>query len=423
MNSIKDLIASELNRQNQEINLIASENYVSPAVLQATGSVLTNKYAEGYPSKRYYAGCTVVDEIEVVALEQCKKLFNAEHANVQPHSGTQANMAVYFSCLQPGDTILGMSLHAGGHLSHGYPVSFSGKLFKSVTYGVDKKTELINYDEVAQQAQLHQPKLIIAGASSYSRTIDFKKFAEIANNVGALLMVDMAHIAGLVATGLHPSPVEHADFVTSTTHKTLRGPRGGFVLCKKEYAGHLDKSIMPGLQGGPLMHVIAAKAVAFAEAQQPSFKLYQQQVIKNAQVMVQEFKERGYKIVSDGTDTHQFTLDLRPLGLTGKEAEDKLQSVGITVNRNCIPFDLQKPWIASGVRLGTPAITTRGMQEEEVKEIVDLIDKTFNHVSLSTVRKQVQQLATAYPVYQETEEILQSTNPIDKLNNIDRIIE
>ncbi|NRB21637.1 serine hydroxymethyltransferase [Candidatus Dependentiae bacterium] len=398
------VIAREEQRQEQEINLIASENYASQVVRTATASVMTNKYAEGYPGKRYYSGCTFVDGAENLAIERCKKLFNAEHANVQAHSGSQANMAVYFSVLQPGDTIMGMDLSAGGHLTHGYPINFSGKLFNSVSYAVNPETEQLDFDEIQKLAEQHKPKMIIAGASAYSRIIDFQRFAEIAQNVGALFLADMAHIAGLVAVGLHPNPTPYADFVTSTTHKTLRGPRGGIVLSKEKFAQQLDKAIMPGMQGGPLMHVIAAKAVGFYEALQPEFKTYQQQVIKNAQAMAQAFTDLGYRIVTGGTDNHQFTIDVRSKKITGRTAEVALASAGITLNRNCIPFDPEKPWITSGVRIGTPAITTRGMKEKQAKEIAHLAHEVMiNHADetkLKLVKEQVKQLCKLYPIEQ-----------------------
>lgn len=375
--TIASLIEQEETRQNMGINLIASENYTHPAILEATGSVLTNKYAEGYPGKRYYGGCEFVDKVELIALERCKELFGAEHVNVQPHSGSQANMAVYTAVLQPGDTIMGMSLAAGGHLTHGHSVNFSGTLYRTIQYSVDQKTELIDYDAVEELAIQHKPKLIIAGASAYSRIIDFERFAAIAHKVGAYFMADIAHIAGLIAVGLHQSPVPYADFVTSTTHKTLRGPRGGFVMCKAEFKDAIDRALMPGIQGGPAMHTIAAKAVAFHLALQPEFKLYQQQVISNAQAMVEVFKERGYRIVSNGTDNHLFILDLRSKNITGKVAEQALEQAGISVSRSAIPFALEKPWI--GIRIGTPAITTQGLKEKEAQTIASLIDEVLTY--------------------------------------------
>ena len=372
---IAHLVQKEKERQENSIELIASENFVSKAVMEAMGSYLTNKYAEGYPSKRYYGGCHVVDEVEDLARERVKKLFGAEHANVQPHSGSQANMAVYFSILEPGDTVLGMDLSHGGHLTHGSPVNFSGRLFNFVSYGVDKETETINYETVRELALKHKPKLIVAGASAYSRIIDFKTLREIADEVGAYLMVDIAHIAGLVATGLHPSPVPYADFVTSTTHKTLRGPRGGLILCKEKFAKALDKNIFPGIQGGPLMHIIAAKAVCFKEALEPSFKTYMEQVVKNAQVLAEALESYGFKLVSNGTDNHLILVDLTNKDITGKDAEILLDSIGITLNKNTVPNETRSPFVTSGVRIGTPAITTRGFKEEEMKEIASIINK------------------------------------------------
>ena len=402
-----DLIAKEAQRQNHEINLIASENYASLDVLHATGSVLTNKYAEGYPGKRYYGGCYYVDQVETLAIDRCKQLFNAAHANVQPHSGSQANGTVYFAALKPGDTILGMSLAAGGHLTHGHTVNFSGNYFNAVQYSVNPDTERLDYDAIAKLAEQHKPKLIIAGASAYSRTIDFAQFNAIAKRVGALLMVDMAHIAGLVAAGIHPSPIDHADFVTSTTHKTLRGPRGGLVLCSQEWADKIDKAIMPGTQGGPLMHTIAAKAVAFHEALQPSFIDYQKQIVKNAQQLVHTFKELGYRVVADGTDNHLFILDLRSKNISGRAAEQALEKAGIAVSRSCIPFDPEKPWITSGIRIGTPAVTTRGMNEATMIEIAHLIDEVISghesDTTLHTIKKKCASLCSQFPLpYQKT---------------------
>ena len=396
------IIEAEKNRQESTINLIASENYVSDAVMQATGSVLTNKYAEGYPHKRYYPGCTFVDEAELAAIERCKKLFKAEHANVQPHSGSQANMAVYLSLLKPGDTILGMSLASGGHLTHGHGVNFSGTLFNSIQYTVNKESELLDYEEIAQLAEQHKPKLIIAGASAYSRIIDFERLAAIAQSVGAYFLADIAHIAGLVATGLHPSPIACADFTTSTTHKTLRGPRGGLVMAQAKHAEIIDRSIMPGMQGGPLMNTIAAKAVAFHEALQPHFALYQQQIIKNAAAMAKELQVLGYRIVAGGTDNHLFVVDLRSHNITGRKAEIALEKAGITATRSCIPFDPEKPWITSGIRIGTPAITTRGMEEQACKEIAHLIDDVIKHhendVILNAIKIKVGNICFAYPI-------------------------
>lgn len=371
---IAEAIEREFQRQNSNIELIASENFVSEAVMEAQGSVLTNKYAEGYPGRRYYGGCEFVDVTESIAIDRAKALFGAEHVNVQPHSGSQANMAVYLVALGMGDTVLGMNLSHGGHLTHGAPVNFSGKFYNFVEYGVDKDTERINYDEVRKLALEHKPKLIVAGASAYSRTIDFKKFKEIADEVNAKLMVDMAHIAGLVAAGLHPNPVEYADFVTTTTHKTLRGPRGGMILCKEEYKKDIDKTIFPGIQGGPLEHVIAAKAVAFGEALENNFKTYQQQVVKNAKVLAEALINEGFRIVSGGTDNHLVAVDVKgSIGLTGKEAEETLDSVGITCNKNTIPFDQEKPFVTSGIRLGTPAATTRGFDEKAFEEVAKII--------------------------------------------------
>lgn len=370
-------IADERGRQDDKIELIASENFVSEAVLEAQGSVLTNKYAEGLPGRRYYGGCEYVDVTERLAIERAKKLFGADHANVQPHSGAQANQAVFFAALEPGDTIMGMSLPHGGHLTHGSPVNLSGKWFKIVPYQVDPKTERIDYDALRDLAKEHRPKMIIAGASAYPRIIDFKAFREICDEVGALLMVDMAHIAGLVAADLHPSPVPHAQFVTTTTHKTLRGPRGGLILCQEEYAKAVDKAVFPGIQGGPLMHVIAAKAVALKEALAPSFVEYQRQVIANAQALAEALTQRGYRLVSGGTDNHLLLVDVKQRGLTGKEAEHALDEVGITVNKNTIPFDTESPFVTSGIRIGTPAVTTRGMKESEMHEIGALIADTL----------------------------------------------
>lgn len=396
------LIENEKKRQETTINLIASENYASQEVLAAAGSVLTNKYAEGYPKKRYYAGCSVIDDVEQLAIERCKELFDAEHANVQPHAGSQANMAAYFAVINPGDTILGMSLAEGGHLTHGHPISFSGRLYNSIQYKVDPKTETIDYEAVAQLANTHKPKLIIAGASAYSRIIDFEKFAHIAHNAGALLLADIAHIAGLIATGLHPNPFPHADIVTSTTHKTLRGPRGGLIMCKNTLAEKIDKAVMPGLQGGPFMNVIAAKAVTFHEASLPSFTTYQQQIITNAQQMAHTLKNLGYRIVADGTDNHLLIVDLHSKSINGKKAEQALDDAGITVSRSCIPYDTEKPWITSGIRLGTPAITTRGMREKEIVQIAQFIDTVITHAddetTLKKIREQVAKLCAQFPI-------------------------
>lgn len=371
--NIQAVINQELARQRDKLEMIASENFVSQAVMEAQGSVLTNKYAEGYPGKRYYGGCENVDVIETLAIERAKRLFGAEHANVQPHSGSQANFGVYFALLQPGDTIVGMNLSHGGHLTHGSPVNVSGTYFNVVPYGVDAETQQIDYDEFRKIVLEAKPKLIIAGGSAYSRQIDFKKMADVAHEVDAIFMVDMAHFAGLVAAGLHPNPVEHADIVTTTTHKTLRGPRGGMILCKEKYAKAIDKAIFPGIQGGPLMHVIAAKAVAFGEALQPEFKVYAQQVIDNAKALAAALQEKGLTIVSGGTDTHVMLVDVRNTGLTGKEAEHLLDEVGITCNKNTIPFDPASPFVTSGIRLGTPALTTRGLQVKDMEEIADII--------------------------------------------------
>lgn len=371
--NVKAVIDQELMRQRDKLEMIASENIVSQAVMEAQGSVLTNKYAEGYPGKRYYGGCEHVDVVETLAIERAKRLFGAEHANVQPHSGSQANFAVYFAMLKPGDTIVGMNLSHGGHLTHGSPVNVSGTYFNVVPYGVNAETQQIDYDEFRKIVLEAKPKLIIAGGSAYSRQIDFKKMADVAHEVGAIFMVDMAHFAGLVAAGLHPNPVEYADIVTTTTHKTLRGPRGGMILCKEEYAKAIDKAVFPGIQGGPLMHVIAAKAVALGEALQPEFKEYAEQVIKNAKVLAAELMAKGLTIVSGGTDTHVMLVDVRNTGLTGKEAEHLLDEIGITANKNTIPFDPASPFVTSGVRLGTPALTTRGLKEDDMKEIADII--------------------------------------------------
>ena len=401
---IYEVIQNEFNRQNNNIELIASEDFVSEAVMEAQGSVLTNKYAEGYPNRRYYGGCEYVDVSETLAIERAKQLFGAEHVNVQPHSGSQANMAVYLVALEHGDTVLGMNLSHGGHLTHGAPVNFSGQFYNFVEYGVDKESEQIDYDEVLKVAKAHQPKLIVAGASAYSKTIDFKRFREIADEVGAKLMVDMAHIAGLVAAGLHPSPVEYADFVTTTTHKTLRGPRGGMILCKEEYKKQIDKTIFPGIQGGPLEHVIAAKAVAFGEALQDDFKTYQQQVIKNAKVLADTLNKEGFRVVSGGTDNHLVCVDVKgSVNITGKVAEEALDSIGITCNKNTIPFDQEKPFVTSGLRLGTPAATTRGFDEaafEEVAKIISLVLKDpENETTLKEGQERVKALTTKHPLY------------------------
>ncbi|MCD6167802.1 MAG: serine hydroxymethyltransferase [Caldisericia bacterium] len=402
---IFEAIYKEIKRQHENLELIASENFVSRAVLSSLGTPLTNKYAEGYPGKRYYGGCEFVDIAEELARERAKKLFNAEHANVQPHSGTQANMAVYFAVLKPGDTILSMELSHGGHLSHGSPVSFSGKLYNVVYYGVKKDTEIIDFDMVRDLARKHKPKLIVTGYSAYPRKIDFEKFREIADEVGSYLMADIAHIAGLVATGFHPSPVNTADFVTSTTHKTLRGPRGAFILTKEKYKKIIDKAVFPGTQGGPLMHVIASKAVCFKEAMSEEFKNYQEQIVKNAKALANTLKEEGARLVSGGTDNHLMLVDLRPFKITGKKAERILGSVNITVNKNTIPFDPEKPFVASGIRLGTPALTTRGMKEEEMKIVGKLIARVLknpeNESILNGVKKEVLSLCERFPLYPE----------------------
>lgn len=398
---VYDLIEKELDRQRNGIELIASENVVSEAVMEAMGSYLTNKYAEGYPGKRYYGGCHVVDEIESIAIERAKKLFGAEHANVQPHSGSQANMAVYFTVLKPGDTVLGMDLSNGGHLTHGSPVNFSGRLYNFVPYGLNPETEMIDYEEVRKLALENKPKLIVAGASAYSRTIDFAKFREIADEAGAYLMVDMAHIAGLVAAGVHPSPVPYCDFVTTTTHKTLRGPRGGLILCKEKYAKALNKNIFPGIQGGPLEHIIAAKAVCFKEALQPEFKTYAENVVENCIELSEQLKQRGFKIVSGGTDNHVFLVDLRSKNINGKEAEKLLDKVGITVNKNTVPNETESPFVTSGIRIGTAAVTTRGFKKEDMAEIAAVIDETIagKDGDLAPFKARIKALCDKYPLY------------------------
>ncbi len=401
--AVYEAMEAEKQRQEANIELIASENFVSPTVMEAQGSVLTNKYAEGYPGKRYYGGCEFVDIVENIARDRLKEIFGAEHANVQPHSGSQANMAVYTAVLEKGDTILGMNLNHGGHLTHGSKVNFSGMQYNFVEYGVDKETQLIDYDKVREAALEHKPKMIVAGASAYSRTLDFAKFREIADEIDAYLMVDMAHIAGLVATGAHPNPVPHAHFVTSTTHKTLRGPRGGLILCKEEFAKKIDKTIFPGIQGGPLMHVIAAKAVAFGEAQQPEFKTYIEQVVKNAQALAEGLMAEGVNVVSNGTDNHLLLLDLRSLNLTGKVAEHVLDEVGITTNKNTIPFDPESPFVTSGIRLGTPAVTSRGFKEAEMKEIASIMAALLKDPENEAVKKEAAErtakLTASYPLY------------------------
>ena len=397
-------ITQEVDRQAQTLELIASENFTSEAVLEALGSVMTNKYAEGLPGKRYYGGCEFVDVVETLAIERAKKLFNAEHANVQAHSGTQANESVYMTLLQPGDTILGMSLAHGGHLSHGHPLNFSGKMYKIVTYGVRRDTEIIDYDELEQIALEHRPKLIVAGASAYPRVLDFERFASVAGKCGALLMVDMAHIAGLIAAGLHPSPFPHADFVTTTTHKTLRGPRGGAVFCKARYAKELDRNTFPGLQGGPLMHVIAAKAVCFLEALQPEFREYQQQIVTNAKTLVEVLAADGFRIVSGGTDNHLMLVDVFSKKVTGKQAQETLERAGITVNKNAIPYDTNPPAVASGIRIGTPAVTTRGMKEPEMRRIGGWISEILHNLEnesvIQRVRREVEVLTEQFPLYE-----------------------
>lgn len=403
---IQEAINKELSRQRDKLEMIASENIVSKAVMQAQGSVLTNKYAEGYPGKRYYGGCEYVDVVEQLAIDRAKKLFGAEYANVQPHSGAQANTAVYFALLQPGDTILGMNLTDGGHLTHGSPVNISGKYFKIIPYGVDKETERIDYDELERLAKEHQPKLIVGGASAYSRVIDFERMAQIAKSVGAYLMIDMAHIAGLVAAGLHPSPVPYADVVTTTTHKTLRGPRGGLILCRDaEFGKQFNKAIFPGIQGGPLMHVIAAKAVAFKEALSDEFKVYQQQVLDNAKALADELMKKGFRIVSGGTDNHLMLVDLRSKNITGKEAQFLLDEIGITANRNTIPFEPLSPFVTSGIRLGTPALTTRGLKEEDIREVADIIADVIENREDSAVieaaKAKVQAICKKFPLYEE----------------------
>ena len=398
---IYDLMKKELKRQEKGIELIASENFVSRAVMEAMGSHLTNKYAEGYPGKRYYGGCGIVDKVEEIARQRAKELFGAEHVNVQPHSGSQANMAVYFTILKPGDTVLGMDLSNGGHLTHGSPVNFSGKLFNFVSYGVDENTETIDYNNVRELALKHKPKLIVAGASAYSRIIDFKKFKEICDEVNAYFMVDMAHIAGLVATGAHPSPVPYADFVTSTTHKTLRGPRGGLILCKEKYAKDLDKNIFPGMQGGPLMHIIAAKAVCFKEALDSSFKTYIDNVVLNCNVLGEELVKYGFKLVSNGTDNHLILVNLSNKNITGKEAENLLDSIGITVNKNTVPNEKRSPFVTSGIRIGTAAVTTRGFDVEAMKEIANIINEAIENKDkdLSYLNERVKALCAKYPLY------------------------
>jgi len=400
---IADAIKLEIQRQNDTLELIASENHVSKAVLTAMGSVFTNKYAEGYPGKRYYGGCGPTDIVENIAIERAKKLFSAEHVNVQPHSGSQANMAVYFAVLKPGDTIMGMDLSHGGHLTHGHPLSYSGRDFKVIAYHVRKEDERIDYDEMARLADEHRPRLIICGASAYSRVIDFKRIREICDRSGSLMMADIAHIAGLVVTGNHPSPVPYADFVTTTTHKTLRGPRAGLVICKEQYAKDLDRAVFPGVQGGPLVHIVAAKAVAFQEALQPEFKEYQTQIVRNAKALAQAVGDCGFRIVSGGTDNHLFMTDVFSKGITGKDGQNMLEAANITVNKNTIPFDTQKPMVASGLRIGTPAVTTRGLREAEMKTIAQLmarvLDANGDSGVVAEVKKNVKDLCDKFPIY------------------------
>jgi glycine hydroxymethyltransferase len=402
---IAQAILNETRRQAGKLELIASENFVSEAVLEAQGSIMTNKYAEGYPDKRYYGGCEYVDVAEKLAIERAKELFGADHINVQPHSGSQANMAVYFAALQPGDTILGMNLSHGGHLTHGSPVNFSGRLYNVVSYGVDTETETIDFNEVEDQAKKHKPKLIVVGASAYPRIIDFEKFREIADKTGAAIMADIAHIAGLVAAGLHPSPVPVCEYVTTTTHKTLRGPRGGMIMCKEDYAKVLNSRVFPGSQGGPLMHIIAAKAVAFKEALEPDFKEYQAQIVKNAKALAGGLVSKGLRLVSGGTDNHLMLIDLTDKGLTGRDVEDALDRAGITTNKNGIPFDTKSPMVTSGIRLGTPALTTRGMGEKEMRIIAGLIasiiDDIENESLIADVRGEVKRLCESFPLYSE----------------------
>jgi len=400
---IYDAILNETRREHENLELIASENFVSEEVLEAQGSVLTNKYAEGYPHARWYNGCHNVDIVEQFAIDRAKEIFGAEYVNVQPHSGTQANMVIYFAMLQPGDTVLAMDLACGGHLSHGHPHNFSGKFYTIVPYGVSRETEMIDYDQVEALAKEHRPKMILAGASAYPRFLDFKRFRQIADSVGAFLFVDIAHIAGLVAAGLHESPIGYAEFVTSTTHKTMRGPRGGFIMCRKEFGKKIDSEVFPGLQGGPLMHVIAAKAVCFKEALKPEFKTYQKQILKNSKAFAAEMAKLGYRIVAGGTDTHLFLVDLTHKNITGKEAATLLDKASITVNKNLIPYDKQSPFVASGVRIGTPAVTTRGMKEAEMRVIARLIDKVLSdpadETAASEVRKEVKKLVAKFPLY------------------------
>ncbi len=403
---LADLLAAERRRQNEGLELIASENFASPAVLAAAGSVLTNKYAEGYPGRRYYGGCEVVDQVEQLAIDRARELFGAEHVNVQPHSGTSANMAVYFAMLRPGDVFLGMDLAAGGHLTHGHRLSYSGRDFQVVSYGVERESERIDYEEVRRLALEHRPKLIVCGASAYSRVIDFARFREIADEAGALLMADIAHIAGLVAAGLHPSPVPHCDFVTTTTHKTLRGPRGGLVMCREAFAKELDRAVFPGLQGGPLMHIIAAKAAALGEALGEDFRAYQKQIVVNTARLASELGKRGFRIVSGGTDNHLFLADVASRGLTGKLAETSLDQAGMTVNKNAIPYDSKPPLVASGIRVGCAAVTTRGLGEDQMVEIAGLVDDVLaapeDGATRGRVRERVRALCRRFPLYDET---------------------
>jgi glycine hydroxymethyltransferase len=403
--AIAEVIRLETERQATKLELIASENFVSAAVMEAAGSTLTNKYAEGYPGRRYYGGCEFVDMAENLAIERAKRLFGADHVNVQPHSGSQANMAVYFAVLEPGDTILGLNLSHGGHLTHGSPVNFSGRLFNVIPYGVDKATEQVDFDALRRLAKEHRPKLMIVGASAYPRIFDFARFSEIAREAGALLMADIAHIAGLIVAGLHPSPIPHAEFVTTTTHKTLRGPRGGMIMCKADYAQVLNKQVFPGVQGGPLMHIIAAKAVAFQEALSPEFASYQRQIVANAKALGEALQSHGFRLVSGGTDTHLLLVDLTGRGLSGKTAEGALDRAGITVNKNAIPFDKEKPTVTSGIRIGTPAVTTRGMREHEMRQIGDLFADVLKDVgnvaAQSRVAAQVKELCASFPLYRE----------------------
>ncbi len=402
---IYKFIRLEKERQNRFLELIASENFASPRVLAAMATPLNNKYAEGYPYKRYYGGCEYVDEIESICIDRVKKLFGAEHANVQPHSGTSANMAVYFAFLKPGDKLMGMDLTSGGHLSHGHPVSSSGRDFDVIRYGVSRENELLDYDEIFSIAEREKPKIIICGASAYPRFIDFKKFREIADSVGAILMADVAHTAGLIAAGIHPSPVPYCDVVTFTTHKTMRGPRGGIILCKEQYAKKIDKAVFPGVQGGPFMHVIAAKAIAFKEALDPSFTEYQKQVVKNCKELANELQKEGFRLVSGGTDIHLAQIDVKVKGLTGKLAEEILEEAGITVNKNTIPFDTEKPFIASGIRIGTPAVTTRGMKEKEMRKIaqfmIEVLANPDSEEIRYAIRKEVEDMCSAFPIYSD----------------------